>query len=464
MKKRWIIGFVGGTILICLVVLAGSINPGPVYAISGEVNGGPPLTDTFTYQGYLEQGAGPANGYFDFDITIWDALTLGNQITSCTSAALDNVFVQDGLFTFHLIPTDAMSTVFNGAGRYLQVKVRQHGTVIWTTLPRQPITAVPYAWSLRPGAKIEGVSGMMLTLNNTGSGGALSASSGQPTGITIAATHTGDGYALFGSTGGGYPAVGAFNTGVGVGLSGYSGTGIGVNGYTNATTGIGVSGFQTGYSTADIGLWKPGGMFGGLNGVIGVSKQSGGYGVYGVNKSTTGDSSIGVYGETTSTTGWAGYFVSSGNGVYIYASGATGLAVAHGTKNAVVETDQGDTLLYTEESSEVWFSDYGFGKLENGSVVISIDPIFAQTVNLNEPYHVFLQAYGDAEIYVTNRTAQSFEVRLSKGDAYVEFSYRLVGKRLGFETDRLEILTGEDGDPAALSSEPLQQQNQEVAP
>jgi hypothetical protein len=399
------------------------------------------MTDTFTYQGYLEQTGAPANGYYDFDITVWDAETLGTQIASCTSAALDNVLVQDGLFTFHLIPNTAMSTVFNGAGRWLQVKVRQHGTVTWNTLPRQPITAVPYAWSLRPGAKIEGTSGTMLTLNNTGSGGALSATSGQSTGITIGATHTGDGYAVLGRTDGGYPAVGGWNGGAGQGLYGFSETGIAIYGSANSTSGIGVSGFQTGYTSADSSSWwEPGGLFGGRNGVIGISKEPSGYGVFGVNLATSGYYSTGVRGATFSPSGWAGYFTSAGNGVLIQTpEGKTGLSVSGGTKNAVVETDQGSALLYSEESSEVWFSDYGFGKLVDGTAQIVIDPLFTQTVNLTEPYHVFLQAYGDADIYVSNRTAQSFEVHLSEGNAAVEFSYRLVARRLGYETDRLEL-------------------------
>ena len=53
-------------------------------------------------------------------------------------------------------------------------------------------------------------------------------------------------------------------------------------------------------------------------------------------------------------------------------------------------------LLYVEESTEVWFSDYGFGQLVDGVAIVPIDPIFVQTVNLNEPYLVFVQAYGDA--------------------------------------------------------------------
>jgi hypothetical protein len=96
-------------------------------------------------------------------------------------------------------------------------------------------------------------------------------------------------------------------------------------------------------------------------------------------------------------------------------------------------------LLYAEESSEVWFADYGFGRLQNGRAIVPIDSLFAQTVSLQQPYHVFLQAYGDSALYVSNRTNTYFEVR---GAADIEFSYRLVAKRLGFEGKRLDAASG----------------------
>ena len=118
-----------------------------------------------------------------------------------------------------------------------------------------------------------------------------------------------------------------------------------------------------------------------------------------------------------------------------------------GTKNAVVGTSDGSRLLYTEESTEVWFTDYGFGKLDDGAAIIPIDPMFAQTVNLeDEPYHVFVQVYGNAEVYVTGRTPTQFEVRLREGDPNAEFSYRVVGKRLGYEDHRLERAPWADND------------------
>ena len=120
---------------------------------------------------------------------------------------------------------------------------------------------------------------------------------------------------------------------------------------------------------------------------------------------------------------------------------------ANGSKSAVVASSQGARLLYAEESSEVWFADYGFGRLQGGQAIIPIDPVFAETVNLQEAYHVFVQAYGNAELYVSQRTSTAFTVLLRDGEAHAEFSYRLVAKRRGYERARLERAPWSDDDP-----------------
>ena len=127
-----------------------------------------------------------------------------------------------------------------------------------------------------------------------------------------------------------------------------------------------------------------------------------------------------------------------GKGVLIETQGGAGLQVVGGSKNAVVHTPSGAKALYTEESTEVWFTDYGFGKLENGRVRVRLDPSFAQTINPDEPYHVFVQPYGGADLSVADRTPLGFTVALKEGDQNAEFSYRIVAKRLGFEAKRLE--------------------------
>jgi hypothetical protein len=87
----------------------------------------------------------------------------------------------------------------------------------------------------------------------------------------------------------------------------------------------------------------------------------------------------------------------------------------------------------------VWFTGYGFGRLANGRARLLLDHSFAQTINPEERYHVFLQAHGRGELYVTEMTPLGFEVALNDGgDANAEFSYRIVAKRLGFGGKRLE--------------------------
>jgi hypothetical protein len=178
----------------------------------------------------------------------------------------------------------------------------------------------------------------------------------------------------------------------------------------------------------------PAGFFGGRIGVIGLTKETGG---------------TAILGLINDATGWAGVFTGMGNGIRVSVPvGKVGLEVIDGTKNAVVRTADGSRLLYTEESTEVWFTDYGFGELEDGVTIIPIDPIFAQTVNLeDEPYHVFVQVYGNAEVYVTGRISTQFEVHLRDGDPNVEFSYRIVATRLGYEGYRLERAPWDDNDP-----------------
>jgi len=234
-----------------------------------------------------------------------------------------------------------------------------------------------------------------------------------------------------------YGVRGESDSTAGRGVCGYatatSGPTYGVYGLTSSTTGRGVYG----YATANAG---------GSYGVFGESESTLGVGVRGIADSGSG---WGVYG-TGGPDGWAGYFYSApGNGVYIFASpGMTGLAVEGGTKSAVVPTADGARLLYTEESTEVWFTDYGFGQLQDGAATIAIDPLYAQTVNLEEPYLVFVTSEGDCGLYVADKTATSFTVRALDGKTCaVAFSYRIVAKRLGYEDDRLEPAPGADDDP-----------------
>ena len=187
--------------------------------------------------------------------------------------------------------------------------------------------------------------------------------------------------------------------------------------------------------------------YGNGNAIMGYTGSAGGKaGLFRIDN--TGNGSDALRAETTGS-GWAAQFIGFGNNskgvrIWVQNNNSPGLEVANGTKNGVVATSEGARALYAEESAEVWFCDYGFGQLQQGRARVEIDPLFAQTVNLEQPYHVFLQPYGNTNLYVSERTAAGFEVR---GNADGEFSYRLVAKRRGYESLRLERTPWADTDP-----------------
>jgi hypothetical protein len=75
------------------------------------------------------------------------------------------------------------------------------------------------------------------------------------------------------------------------------------------------------------------------------------------------------------------------------------------------------------------------------------DPAFAATVNTGETYRVFLTPNGDCKgFYVAGKTAGGFAVReLGGGSSSISFDDRIVAKRLGYESARMEEVTDHTG-------------------
>ena len=97
-------------------------------------------TTQFSYQGSLKDGANPANGTYDIEIDVFDAVTGGNYFNTITAS---NVPVVNGTFSLKL---DLGANMFAGAPRFFQIKVRQSGSATWIVLnPRQEVTSSPYA-------------------------------------------------------------------------------------------------------------------------------------------------------------------------------------------------------------------------------------------------------------------------------------------------------------------------------
>jgi len=166
-----------------------------------------------------------------------------------------------------------------------------------------------------------------------------------------------------------------------------------------------------------------------------TSASGSSYGGYFWTNSPGTGTQYGVYSSTATSKGYAGYF--SGD-VRI-----TDSLIVLGGKSAAVKVNNGEyRLLYSQESPENWFEDFGEGTLVNGRAVIQIDPLFAQTVNTTVKYHVFLTPQDEPlTLAVANRTATSFEVRGPAGSS-ISFSYRIVAKRKGYENLRLAKMGG----------------------
>jgi len=230
-------------------------------------------------------------------------------------------------------------------------------------------------------------------------------------------TQSTDGYGVYGdATCGSGTTYGVYGTSVSSAGRGVYGHGaVGVAGHSDHTSGTAVYG----YAESSEGT---------TYGVFARSSSTSGLGVYGWASGTVGVT-FGVYGVAWSTSGY---------GVY-----CAGNFVASGTKSCVVKTSKGPTLMYCQESPESWFEDFGEGQLASGKAHIELDPVFLETATVDEanPMHVFVQLHDpDCEGVAVQRGETGFDVlELKGGTSGASFSYRVVAKRKGFETKRLDV-------------------------
>jgi len=123
-----------------------------VACVPFSVRGAALVSSSFTYQGQLKQGTVPVSGTCDFQFSLWNALSGGQQQGSTVTAT--GVDVSGGLFD---APLDFGSAVFNGEARWLQISVRcpAGGGFYMTLSPRERIAAAPYSVHTR-GVHVDG--------------------------------------------------------------------------------------------------------------------------------------------------------------------------------------------------------------------------------------------------------------------------------------------------------------------
>jgi len=325
----------------------------------------------FTYQGKLSAGTGAANGNYDMQFYLRDALTAGNPVG--VTNTISPVAVSNGLFTVVL----DFGANFPGADRWLEIGVRTNGAASYTPLsPRQKLTPAPYAITAGnlsgalptsqltgtlPSALFGGTYSGAVTLNNaadifTGSGAGLtSLNANNLSSGTVADARLSANVALLNRSPQTFTGQNIFNSSVGIGTASPaaplhvkqgSGSGVpapsaalvadgqassyGVWGGSGAANGSGVAG------ECDNGPFASG-VYGTSSSGFGVYGSGARYGLYGLG------GTFGVYGAGTSV---GGSFQSAG-GTGLFAAGnpaieAVGnVGIGTGTPTAPLHVRQG---------------------------------------------------------------------------------------------------------------------------
>jgi formylglycine-generating enzyme required for sulfatase activity len=149
-------------------------------------------TTAFTYQGHLMDAGASANGNYDLQFTLKNALTAGATVG--TPQAVSPVTAVNGIFSVTL---DFGSASFDGSDRWVELAVRPAGSVVAYTVlaPRQRLTATPYALQALNATNLTGTVAAGNIASGTISGTMIAngavGSSQLSSGLTLSGTTTG---------------------------------------------------------------------------------------------------------------------------------------------------------------------------------------------------------------------------------------------------------------------------------
>lgn len=327
------------------------------------------------------------------------------------------------------------------------------------------------AESTSSGAAATGVQGLSAAPNGNGvlgrwsgasawfvGGGGVWGDSSTGTGVfgtsdnsTGVAGYTTNGTGVYASSNNGYGMYGSSTNGWGVaGGSTFGGGVYGISQSTVGTYGAYAFGSSTGAGSTTAGVWGDTG-FGNGFGVVGTADNGNSF--FGVNN-TVNHETLYVQNNSGFSGGFTPYaarFAGPGSSTYCEivrdsADNGTGDLICTGSKSAAVAVDGNRMVrLYAVEAADNWFEDAGSGQLANGSATVALDQVFAQTVNGDVDYHVFITPNGECEgLYVTQKSAHGFEVReLHGGHSNTAFDYRIMARRKGFENVRMQDVTAD---------------------
>jgi hypothetical protein len=212
-------------------------------------------TPGFSFQGVLEDTNVPYTGTCDMQFNLWDAANGGAKFGA--TQTINDVQVNKGLFTVQLNEGGQFGPdAFNGGARWLEISVRcgPSETDFTVLTPRQPVSAVPLALSLRPGAAIFAETGTALTIESLSSTNASLLVNGQGSTASAPSLRVNN----------------AASSGYGIYVNKTIGAGVGLQASNNGATGSGVAGYSadwygvygyTGRSDDNYGLYTPDNLY-----------------------------------------------------------------------------------------------------------------------------------------------------------------------------------------------------------
>jgi hypothetical protein len=273
---------------------------------------------------------------------------------------------------------------------------------------------------------------------NTGQ--AILASSSQPGATTItglASAATGVGFGVLGETSStDQNALGVYGF-----ADANTGSGTGVKGFAAGDSGVGVYGVLVGPSItgadSTAAVWGDSSV---QNATAVLASADDGTAVIAENNSSGNPSMVVVNNSNNG----GGIFLAEGTFPHQCSINVNADLSCTGTvTGAIAVSPSSRVALSAIESPENWFEDFGSAQLTKGSAIVQLESLFAQTVNTDIDYHVFLTPNGDCKgLYVSQKSPTSFEVHeLGGGSSSIFFDYRIVAKRKGYENIRLADVT-----------------------
>jgi hypothetical protein len=211
--------------------------------------------------------------------------------------------------------------------------------------------------------------------------------------------------------------------------------GVAGNDNTNFTNASGVQG-----STAN-GVGVNGEAYGSGSGVYGQAEGVGGSGVVAVglgssstalNVQTDGGTAIRAYSHTTEIMA----LDNAGNLTL------TGSLTQKGTPHAVLRSARGvERTVYSAQQTQTTLEDFGEGQMTGGRAYVRLDPAFADMLDRNSSYIVFLTPEGPttAPLYVSDKSLSGFSVREITDHANIAFGYRILARPSGTSQARLAL-------------------------